>query len=79
MSPRNFKFLSATMIYQLYLYQITKDLSLLHKLFISITISLQPNVAELRYFKLWIVLDQMIQVWNIKGFHRKVAKQNDKD
>ena len=32
-----------------------------------ITISLEQNVANLRYFKLWILLDQIIWVWNIKG------------
>ena len=31
-----------------------------------IPISLQPNVVDLRYFKLWILLHQIILVWNIK-------------
>ena len=34
-------------------------------------ISLQPNF---RYFKLWILLDQIIKVWDIKGLHYQVAK-----
>ena len=39
-----------------------------------ITISLEPNVADLRYFKLWILLDQIIWVWNIKGLQPRVIK-----
>ena len=39
-----------------------------------ITITLQPNVAYLRYFKLWILLHQIIWVWNIKGFQHRVLK-----
>ena len=39
-----------------------------------ITISLEPNVADLRYFKLWILLDQIIWVWNIKGLQHWVLK-----
>ena len=39
-----------------------------------ITISLEPNVADLRYFKLWILLDQIIWVWNIKGLQHQVLK-----
>ena len=38
-----------------------------------IVITLQPNVVDLRYFKLWILLDQIIQVWNIKGLQYLVA------
>ena len=38
------------------------------------TISLEPNVADLRYFKLWILLDQVIWVWNIKGLQHRVLK-----
>ena len=37
-----------------------------------ITITLEPNVADLRYFKLWILLDQIIWVWNIKGLQHRV-------
>ena len=33
-----------------------------------IAISSQPKVAYLRYFKLWILLNQLVQVWNIKGW-----------
>jgi len=39
-----------------------------------ITISLEPNVADLIYFKLWILLDQIIWVWNIKGLQLRVLK-----
>ena len=39
-----------------------------------ISISLQPNLKDHRYFKLGIMLDQIIKVLNIKGFHRQVAK-----
>ena len=40
-----------------------------------ITISLEPNVVALRYFKLWILLDQIIWVWNIiKGLQHRVLK-----
>ena len=39
-----------------------------------ITISLQPNVVDLRYFKLWILLNQIIRVWNIKGLQHRVLK-----
>ena len=39
-----------------------------------ITISLEPNVADLRYFKLWILLDQIIWIWNIKGLQHRVLK-----
>ena len=39
-----------------------------------ITISLEPNDVDLRYFKLWILLDQIIWVWNIKGLQHRVLK-----
>ena len=39
-----------------------------------ILISLQPYVVDFRHFKLWILLDQIILVWNSKGLHHKVAK-----
>ena len=39
-----------------------------------ITISLEPNVTDLRYFKLWILLDLIIWVWNIKGLQHRVLK-----
>ena len=39
-----------------------------------ITISLKPNVVDLRYFKLWIFLNQIIRVWNIKGLQQRVLK-----
>ena len=39
-----------------------------------ITISLEPNVADLRYFKLWILLDQIIWVWNLKDLQHRVLK-----
>ena len=37
-----------------------------------IPISLQPNVVDLRYFKLWILLHQIILVWNIKSIQHQV-------
>ena len=39
-----------------------------------ITMSLEPNVADFRYFKLWILLDQTIFVWNIKGLQHGALK-----
>ena len=39
-----------------------------------ITISLEPNFADLRYFKPWFLLDQIIWVWNIKGLQLRVLK-----
>jgi len=32
------------------------------------------NVADLRYVKLWILLDQIIWVWNIKVLQHRVLK-----
>ena len=43
--------------------------------FLPQTISLEPNVADLRYFKLWILLDQIIWVWNIKDLQHRVLKK----
>ena len=40
----------------------------------QITVSLQPNVKDTRYFKLWIQLDQIIYVWNMNGLRHQVAK-----
>ena len=34
--------------------------------------SLQPNVVDLRYFKLWIALHQIILVWNIKSLQLNI-------
>ena len=34
-----------------------------------VSISVQPNVVDFRYFKLWMLLDKIIKVWNIKGLH----------
>ena len=39
-----------------------------------IPISLTPNVVNLCYFKLLIVLDQLIIVLNIKGLHNWIEK-----
>jgi len=39
-----------------------------------ITISLETNFIDLRYFKLWILLNQIIRVWNIKGLQLRVLK-----
>ena len=39
-----------------------------------ISIYFQPNAVDLRYFKLWTLLDKKIKVWNIKGLHHQVEK-----
>ena len=36
--------------------------------------SLQPNVVDLRYFKLLVLLYQIVNVWKIKGLQDHVAK-----
>ena len=51
-----------------------KELSLCHNSDFLITISLEPNVVDLRYFKPWILLNQIIRVWNIKGLQHRVLK-----
>ena len=35
---------------------------------------MEPNVVDLRYFKLWFLLNQILHVWNIKGLHHLVAE-----
>ena len=52
---------------------ILKDLSLCLKFWFS-NPSLQPTVVDLRYFKLWTILDQIIEVWNFKGLHQQVVE-----
>ena len=37
--------------------------------FATNSLSLQHSVVNLRHFKLWFLLDQIIEVWNIKGLH----------
>ena len=44
------------------------------KLGFLIAMSLQSNVVDLRYFKLRILEDQIIWVWNINSLHYQVAK-----
>ena len=39
-----------------------------------VSMSLQPNAVDLRYFKLYILIEKVIWVWNIKGLHQKVAE-----
>ena len=39
-----------------------------------IPITWQPILLNLSYFKLLILLDQIVLVWNIKGLHHQVAK-----
>ena len=39
-----------------------------------IPLSLQFNVVDLRYFKLWILMDEIIKVWNIKGLRHLVLE-----
>ena len=40
------------------------------------SLTLWPNVVDLWYFQLWILLDQIIYVWTIKGVHPHVAKNS---
>ena len=42
---------------------------------IQIPISVQPDVVDLWYFKLWVMLDPIVKVWNIKGLRRPVEKK----
>ena len=46
-----------------------KELSLCHK-----RTHYQPNVVDLKYFKLWIKFDKIILVWNVKGLNHLVLK-----
>ena len=39
-----------------------------------IPISLRHNFVDLRYFKLWILLDQIFWIWNIKGLQHQIPK-----
>ena len=39
-----------------------------------IPISVQPDVIDLRYFKLWLLLYQTIKILNIKGLHNLVVQ-----
>ena len=39
-----------------------------------ILVKFMYNFVNLRYFKLWIMLDQIIYVWNILGLDHQVAK-----
>ena len=61
------------------------DIFILNKMFVRnwvfatnsdvlIPVSLQPNVVDLRNFKLGIMLDLINCVWNIKGLHHHFAK-----
>ena len=49
---------------------LTKELSLCHKLWFSNHYIFGTKC----YFKLWILLDQVIRVWNIKGLQHRVLK-----
>ena len=40
--------------------------------FLVLTTSLQLNVVDLRYLKQCLLLDQIVKLWNIKGFHYQV-------
>ena len=51
----------------------SKELSLCHKLWFLITISLEPNVGDPRFFKLWILLGQIFWAWIIKGLQHQVS------
>ena len=37
-----------------------------------ISISRQPYIVNIWYFKLWLLLDQIAWVWNIKGLHHQL-------
>ena len=37
--------------------------------FATNSLSLQHSVVNLRHFKLWFLLDQIIEIWNIKGLY----------
>ena len=41
---------------------------------LRIPMSLQPHVVNLWYFKIWVMLGQVVEVWNIKGLPHQVAK-----
>jgi len=43
--------------------------------FVTNRLSLEPNVVDHRYFKLWILLVQIIKVWYFKGLHFQVAQK----
>ena len=42
-----------------------------------IPLGLQPNPVDLGYFKLLILLDQIIYAWNIKGLDVEVEKYRE--
>jgi len=52
----------------------TKELTLCHKLCFSKPYIFGTKCCNLRYFKLCILLDQIIRVWNIKGLQHWVLK-----
>ena len=56
-----------------FLYHLVKEYCLCHKLWFS-NLYFRPNVVDLWYFKLWILLDQIFEVWNIKGLHQQIEK-----
>ena len=43
--------------------------------FIFYILSLQPYFIDLRYFKLWILSEQIKIVWNTKDLHHQVKKK----
>ena len=51
-----------------YIDLVIKEWCLCHKLWF-----LNPNVVDLRYFKLWLLLYQIIKVWNVIGLHNLVV------
>ena len=40
----------------------------------AIPISLQPYIVDFWHFKLWIIFDETVKVWNIKGLNHQVAE-----
>jgi len=43
--------------------------------FLPQTQNYNPDVVDLWYFKLWILIDQKAQVWNIKGLRHQVSEK----
>jgi len=40
----------------------------------QIPLSFNSDIVYLRYFKIWILLDQIVKVWNIKGLRHQVER-----
>ena len=42
---------------------------------VIILISLQPDVEDLGYFKIWILLDHIVYAWNIQDFNSQGSQR----